>query len=118
MPFIHTVQADLLFKKLTGYGNKKISAPKVKATSFGTNDKEHKKEQMLGLNRMNFDQFCLAMNEIAQMLYSHYMHDVDQNIANRTEGQALNALIRAHLLPLDEGIQRTEKGNSAQTQIL
>ena len=44
------------------------------------------------------------MNEIAQMLYSTYMHDVDQNVAARSEGQALNALIRAHLLPLDEGI--------------
>ena len=68
------MQADLLFKKHTGLSKSKhpVARPRTGAvaSSFSRDEaKESKKEQLHGLNRMDFNTFVLAMSDIANQLY-------------------------------------------------
>ena len=84
------MQADLLFKKLTGFTKNKLLPPKpVPAgftSSFSPDDpKDIKKEQLNGLNRMDFDTFVLALSDIANQLYSQYYHNGINELQTRGE---------------------------------
>ena len=71
------MQADLLFKKHTGLTKSKFPVPKAQG-SFNTGAiKESKKEQVSGLNRMDFETFKLALADISTQLYSQYFHDAN-----------------------------------------
>lgn len=50
---------------------------------------------------MDFQTFVLAMSEIASLIYAKFVED-GQRDQNRTEAQALLALINNNLLPLDD----------------
>lgn len=114
---ISTVTADLLFKKYTGVSAKGLPKSKPNITSF-TQDlpaKDRKKESLQGLNRMDFQTFVLAMSEISYQIYSKFF---DEDNGTKTEAQCFLTLINDNLLPLDDSIQQTEKGNYSQAQIM
>ena len=67
---------------------------------------------------MDQQTFILAMSDIANRLYSSYYNESSQVQAARGDSQALAALIRNNLAQLDTSIERTEKGNNSQNQIL
>ena len=62
---------------------------------------------------MDFQTFVLAMSDIANTIYSKSLDDVDENVI-RGEAQAALTLINYNLMPLDDHIQSTEKGNYSQ----
>jgi hypothetical protein len=59
---------------------------------------------------MDFETFLLAVSDIANTLYQNHNND---STGVRGESQALLTLIRDRVTPLDECIQRTEKGNNS-----
>ena len=78
-------------------------------------EQDAKKEKLVGLNRMDYETFLLALSDIANQLYDKFYQDGTQTWIQRNESQALQLLIRLHVLPLDEQVQMTEKGNNSQT---
>ena len=63
-----------------------------------------KKEQVAGLNRMDFETFVVALTEIGTQIYQNYYDDLQGAWMQRGEGQALQKVITEHVQPLDEGI--------------
>ena len=78
---ITKVQADLLFKRHTGLTKKvgPVTTPQNRdVTSSFAKEREltEKKEQMVGLNRMDFETFVLALTDIASLVYQNFYNEL------------------------------------------
>ena len=78
---ITKVQADLLFKRHTGLTKKvgPATTPQNRdvSSSFAKErELTEKKEQMSGLNRMDFETFVLALTDIATTIYQNYYDEL------------------------------------------
>ena len=114
MNAVTSVDADIIFKKITGSINHVIqyASEEVAFSSF----KGAGRKQPAGalnkssVNRMDFDNFILALSEIADLMY-------------RPGDQAQNRKLRSfqmfftnHLLPLDNALQMSEKSAISTVQ--
>lgn len=76
------VQADLLFKKHTGIMSKSKLPPstpqtknQVKSSFSLSKEQDAKKEKLVGLNRMDYETFLLALSDIANQLYDKFYQE-------------------------------------------
>jgi hypothetical protein len=106
------VQADLLFKKHTGVQRNKLPPSQENLSSFNGHKEMARKEQLQGLNRMDYETFLLSLSDIANTVHLKWS---DENGVKkvRDESQAFQALIRINLWMLDESLQQTEQGNNS-----
>ena len=93
------------------------TAAKAKAgfSSFNTGQiKQEKKDQVVGLNRMDINTFILALTEISQGLFSQGYDEITKKSIYRDQAESFQELVYQCLNYLDNKIQMTEKGNDSQ----
>jgi len=106
-PLITKVQADLIFKKQTGFS--RVSLPGLPtvgsgSAAYGSNqgfssfsaskEKQAHREQVHGLNRMDFDTFVIVLTEISQMMYPRFFSPVNKTWIERGLSTSLLTLVQ------------------------
>ena len=114
---VTSVDADIIFKKITGTINHAYqqNATGVAYGSFKAGQRKQPTAAIRNssINRMDFENFILALSEIADLMYRQSSPSQDSKLLS------FQMLFADHLVPLDDELQITNKSaiSSIQGQI-